>query len=207
MAQYKKAPKFVGKDLSLNLGRGDMKILDNVVYTDSRLERFVGLGFLVRVKDGEKAGPTVGSSIPQSPAPPAPALIPLATVTRSPASRVTSGSKVSTRTPDAPVNPIVSGPELPPGQASDPSFGGEAHEPVPPTAPAAPASPTAPTEPAPSTAATAEGAAAEGAGEAGETSDDEGAEGAGADGSSTDGGAQGRGRRAGARRKADKPAE
>lgn len=200
MAQYKKAPKFVGKDLSLNLGRGDMKILDNVVYNDSRLERFVGLGFLVRVKDGEKAGPTVGSSIPtspaQPPAPPAPALIPMATVTRSPASRVTSGSRVSTKTPEPQAPVMASGPEpLPPGQASDPAFGGEAEPP----------SPTAQTEPAP----VAEGAGAgDGSGDAGDSGEDEGTEGEVSDSAQAEGGAQGR-KRAGARRNkaADKPAE
>lgn len=55
MPKYKKAPKFEGKDLTLNIGRSDKKILDGVEYPDPRLARFVGMGFMVEVTAEKKA--------------------------------------------------------------------------------------------------------------------------------------------------------
>lgn len=57
---YVKAPAFEGKDLTLQVGRGDVKIEEGVQYRDHRLARFVGMGFLKEVPD--KAGPT--ASVP-----------------------------------------------------------------------------------------------------------------------------------------------
>lgn len=97
--KYKKAQKFVGRDLTLEVGRGQMKILDNVVYSDGRLDRYVALGFLVRVKEGVSAGPVVASSV-LSATPPVVEAVQPQQMTRSPASKVKSGaSKVSTKKP------------------------------------------------------------------------------------------------------------
>lgn len=69
---YKKAPAYEGKDLTLQVGRADMKILDGVKYTDDRLARFVGMGFLVNVPADDKA-PTVATGgekrVAKAPAP------------------------------------------------------------------------------------------------------------------------------------------
>lgn len=40
MAKYKKAPKYEGKDLTLDIGRADKKILDGVEYDDFGMARF-----------------------------------------------------------------------------------------------------------------------------------------------------------------------
>jgi hypothetical protein len=55
MPKYKKAPKYLGNDLTVNLGRSDLKLEDNVEYDNPRLARFVSLGFVVEVK--EKVAP------------------------------------------------------------------------------------------------------------------------------------------------------
>lgn len=60
---YKKAPAYEGKDLTINVGRSDMKILDGVKYNDTRLARFVGMGMLVECKADDKA-PTVATAPP-----------------------------------------------------------------------------------------------------------------------------------------------
>lgn len=54
---FKKAPKFVGKDLTLTVGRGDVRILDGKTYTDSRLEQYVKQGFLVRATEESASTP------------------------------------------------------------------------------------------------------------------------------------------------------
>jgi len=50
---YRKAPKYVGKDLTVQVGRADKKLMDGVIYPDSRLARYVGMGFVEQV-DMEK---------------------------------------------------------------------------------------------------------------------------------------------------------
>lgn len=65
MAKYRKARAWVGKELSLHLGRGDMKIRDGVDYDDPRLARFVSLGFVVEVKPGPQAAQKPSAPQPQ----------------------------------------------------------------------------------------------------------------------------------------------
>ena len=66
---YMKADEWVGRSLTLQVGRGDVTIHDGVKYRDTRLHRYVGMGFLKLVGDEDKA-PTV--SIPNEKLPVAP---------------------------------------------------------------------------------------------------------------------------------------
>jgi len=54
MPKYTKAPAWVGKNLTLAVGRGDKRIEDGVLYNDSRLAKYVRLGFLVAVEDDKE---------------------------------------------------------------------------------------------------------------------------------------------------------
>lgn len=64
--KYAKAPKWKGKDLILTVGRGDMRIADGGAYADPRLAKYVGMGFLVEVKEQPAAAPAA----PATPAEP-----------------------------------------------------------------------------------------------------------------------------------------
>jgi len=65
MPTYKKAPNWRGKDLTLNIGRADMRVLDWATYTDPRLAKFVGMGFLVEIKEpSAKAAQVVRAPVP-----------------------------------------------------------------------------------------------------------------------------------------------
>lgn len=66
---YMKADEWKGRSLTLQVGRGDVTILDDVKYRDTRLRRYVGMGFLKEVSDDEKS-PVV--AIPNQKLPPEP---------------------------------------------------------------------------------------------------------------------------------------
>lgn len=55
MTTYRKAPKYEGKNLTLMVGRGDVKVKDNVEYSDSRFAKFVKMGFMVEVEESPLA--------------------------------------------------------------------------------------------------------------------------------------------------------
>jgi hypothetical protein len=70
MPNFKKAPAWMGKDLTLNVGRSDMRILDRATYTDPRLMKFVGMGFMVEVKEtvaAPKKAPKVATPAAEAP--------------------------------------------------------------------------------------------------------------------------------------------
>ena len=70
MPKYKKAPKYLGNDLTVNLGRSDLKLKDNVEYGNPKLARFVSLGFVVEVKGKAVSVPVAAPApVPVVPSP------------------------------------------------------------------------------------------------------------------------------------------
>jgi len=69
MNEYVKADQFVGKSLTLNVGRGDVTIEDGKVYRGAHFENFVDLGFLKRAP--KKALDDEVAKAPPAPAAPA----------------------------------------------------------------------------------------------------------------------------------------
>lgn len=68
--KYTKAPAFVGKTLTLMVGRADMKILDGMHYDDPALAKFVGQGFLVVVPGSQAVAPAPAAAPAAAPADP-----------------------------------------------------------------------------------------------------------------------------------------
>ncbi len=97
MSKYKKAKAWMGKDLSLHVGNGDRKIFDTETLEGSQFEKFVQMGFLVRVGEPEVAPKKPGAtpSVPQTPAPGS-------LGTRSPASKVGAGVEAISTKPKTP---------------------------------------------------------------------------------------------------------
>lgn len=65
--RFKKAPKWVGKHLTLNVGRADKTIGDHEILDGSKWARFVGMGFLVPFKEPEKKAATPAPKAPATP--------------------------------------------------------------------------------------------------------------------------------------------
>lgn len=69
--KYTKAPAYVGKTLTLMVGRADMKVEDGMHYDNPALAKFVGLGFLVVVPGSQAAAPAPAVAPAAAPATPA----------------------------------------------------------------------------------------------------------------------------------------
>lgn len=80
MPKYKLAPKFEGKDVSLDLGRKILKPKAGVLYEDPKLARYVALGMMVKVD--EKA-PAKAPKAKPAPAPEPPPEAEVTTYTES----------------------------------------------------------------------------------------------------------------------------
>jgi hypothetical protein len=70
---YVKAKPWMGKNLKLNVGRGDKTIFDNSVLEGPQYAKFVGLGFLRRCTAEEVEGIKKGRAAAAAPPAPAPA--------------------------------------------------------------------------------------------------------------------------------------
>jgi hypothetical protein len=76
MAKYRKAAAFVGKDLSLNIGRSDMRIEDGREYDNPKLAKFVPLGMMEVVPEESSEAAHEAETVvppPSEPPPKAPA--------------------------------------------------------------------------------------------------------------------------------------
>lgn len=104
MTRYVKAPKWLGKDLILQVGRGDMRIADTGVYDDARLAKFVGMGFVVEAPE-------------KKPAPVAPVATPKAETKPVPAAPVATPKAEKAATSRAPVDPVTKSGNVIPGSS------------------------------------------------------------------------------------------
>lgn len=91
--KFKKAKAWMGKDLSLHVGGGDKKIFDNVVLVGAEYAKFVGLGFLVEIKDEAKNTASAPVAAPVAQTEQLPVEKSQSSGTKSPASKVADGVK------------------------------------------------------------------------------------------------------------------
>lgn len=87
MAMYRKAAAYKGKSLSVMVGRGDLTLRDNIIYTDDRLAKFIERGWVELV---EEKTPTPAPAPASAPAKTAPAPAPVAETTAAPEAEAVS---------------------------------------------------------------------------------------------------------------------
>ncbi len=66
--RFKKAPGYMGKDLTIHIGGGDKKITDQAILQGPQWARYVGMGFLVQLKDEVPAAVATAPIVAKPPA-------------------------------------------------------------------------------------------------------------------------------------------